>query len=371
MNQRKRLHDIPERELNGKQRLAIILARVFSQIARIIPLPVGYMIADRVGDLLYWRSREYRLNVIDNLRQVHRGDIGEMLLRRQARMVFRTSSRNFWDLLRVPHLNVERFYTNILLPVNDWSVIDNVRDAGKGGIIVTGHFGAFDVVGQTLYMRGYNPFTLTAPTVGEFVYTGVNYLRESHGAPLEDLSPSAIRRMMRVIRSGGLVGMVADRDYTDMGMSIPFFGRETTLPSGPVRLARATGAPIVPVFAVRGDDDGREERYAFHILDPMHIGRTDDAEQDVVDGMLRLAAVYERHYSLNPEQWVMFQRVWPDESPRRRRVRTSRRHAALQSDAPDGTSAGDAMGTAGDSDPSESRSAKPVHAGTGDPTSAE
>jgi phosphatidylinositol dimannoside acyltransferase len=325
VSQRRRRHDIPESSRTFKQRISILLARILSQWARIMPLSAGYAFSDRLGDLLYWRSREYRLNVIDNLRHVHRGEIGELLLRRQARRVFRASSRNFWDLLRIPHLNPERFYENIRLPANDWSLLDRIRDEGTGCVMVTCHFGAFDVVGQTLFMRGYDPFTLTAPTVGDFVYTGVTYLRRSHGAPLEDLSPAAVRRSLRVLRRGGFVGLVADRDFTDSGEPVIFFGTETTLPSGPIRLARVSGAPIVAVFAVRDDDGGRDERYAFHILDPIYVTRTEDEQQDISTGLQRLAHVFEENIIKAPDQWVMFQRVWPERLPRRRRAQRSTR----------------------------------------------
>jgi phosphatidylinositol dimannoside acyltransferase len=301
-----------------RQRVAVALAWFASHVTRVTPLHVGYMISDRIGDLLYWRSRRYRLNVIDNLRHVYRSDISEMRLRKQARIVFRTSARNFWDLCRVPHLDQQEFLANIRLPGHDWTLLDRIKEEGTGGIIITAHLGAFDFVGQSLFIRGYHPYVLTSPTVGEFVYAGVSYLRLSQGAPMEDISASAIRRMVRVLHNGGFVGFVADRDFTDSGEVVEFFGIETTLPTGPIKLARATRTPIIPVFAMR-EENGRGHRYAFHLADPIHVDRTDNQELDIHNGMRQLFSVFEEHIGRAPEQWVMFQRVWPDASPRLQR----------------------------------------------------
>jgi KDO2-lipid IV(A) lauroyltransferase len=169
-------------------------------------------------------------------------------------------------------------------------------------------------------MRGYNPYVLTSPTVGEFVYAAVSYLRHSQNAPLEDLSQAAIRRTLRVLLKGQFVGIVGDRDFTDNGVPARFFGVETTLPVGPVKLARVSGAPIIPVLAIREDDGGRQQRYAFHILDAVRVVRTDDEEADIQAGMEQVVGVLEHGIGMAPEQWVMFQRVWDDERPRRKLV---------------------------------------------------
>ncbi|MCO5177321.1 MAG: hypothetical protein M9890_10170 [Thermomicrobiales bacterium] len=329
----------PRKPENRKQRWGIVAAWLFANFTRITPVRVGYWLADRVGDFAYWRTRVYRLNVIDNLRHAYRGELTELALRRQARLTFRVSARNFWDLGRVPHMSRDDFHRMARLPENDWAMLDTLHAEGKGCIILTGHYGAFDFVGQTLFVRGYNPYVLTSPTVGQFVYAAVSWLRKSKGAPIEDISPAAIRRMMRVLRQGGFVGFVADRDFTDSGTPVRLFGEVTTLPVGAVRLARATGAPIVPVFAERDDASGRAQRYAYRIGEPFVVERTNNEDADVEAGMRSMVETLEHYISMHPEQWVMFQRVWPEEAKRRRlfdilKEQADRRLSAGSADAP-------------------------------------
>jgi lauroyl/myristoyl acyltransferase len=154
---------VPASRRSVKQRCGVLAARIVSNVTRVVPLPVGYWLCDQLGDLLFWRSRLYRLNVIDNLRHVYGPELGERELRRHARGVFRTSARNFWDLTRAPHLDEDELRRIIRYPDHALSLLDRLRDEGKGGILITGHLGPFDFVGQALYLGGYNPFILTAP----------------------------------------------------------------------------------------------------------------------------------------------------------------------------------------------------------------
>lgn len=332
---RERVLPAPLRNRAVRERIGVLGARALSYLASVTPLSVGYAVCDRIGDLLYWRSRTYRLNVIDNLRHVYGGEIGELLLRRKARTVFRVSARNFWDLIRAARMSREEFAANINLVGGDWSTIEEIRRAGSGGIFITGHIGAFDSIGQILFVRGYDPYVLSFPTVGKSLYAAVLWLRSTNDSRIEDISPGAIRRMLRALKNGEFIGLVADRDFTNQGLSVRFFGAETTLPAGPVRIARDMDVPIIPVFSERAEGSGGQ-RYRFHIGEPFRVPRTEDEDADLQQGIERIAAIFEHYIRLMPEQWVMFQRVWHDTPARRwrRTPRLDRRRAQREPLAP-------------------------------------
>jgi KDO2-lipid IV(A) lauroyltransferase len=271
-----------------------------------------------MGNLLYWRSLKYRRNVVDNLLHVHRGAIDDARLREQSISVFQVSARNFWDLARSPYYHLDDLSRMIRLDAGGWEILDRVKACGTGGILLSAHLGAFDFVGQYIVRTKYDPLILTSSTVSEAVFAGVTYWRGRTGGRVERTSAGSLRRVFKSLRKGEFVALVSDRDFSERGSGVPvtFFGEETTLPGGPTRLARDTGAPLIPLFAIR-DDNRNPDRYLFHIGEPVFIEKTGDLEADVQRGVQLMAQVLERHISLAPEQWVMFQRVWTEQPAKR------------------------------------------------------
>lgn len=283
------------------------LAWLASQLVRMMPLWLVYWLADRAGDLVYALSSTYRRNVEHNVAQALGPEVTPADVSRTARRVFRTSARNFVDLLRVPHLSPAELAESIQVCPESWAEFERLATSGRGAVIVTAHLGPFDYVGQILTARGYRFTSLTTRTVPELLDAAVNYLRTSRGLRIEQASPAGIRRVVLALRRGELVGLAADRDFFQSGWPVIFFGKETTLPPGPVRLARAAGVPILAAFTRR-----LHRGYQLLIEPPFYVDRSDDPVRDVRMGLQRLVETFERHIRAVPDQWVIFQRVWPD-----------------------------------------------------------
>ncbi len=290
-----------------KVRLAILLARMLSRFLWMFSLRALYRLADVGGLMFYLLFPTYRENVMSNLSHVVGSDVSERELRRLTRSAFRTSARNFADLTRVPHISEEEFVASVRSNPGGLETLDKLAESGRGVVLVTAHFGAFDYVGQILWLKGYKLTSLTARTVPEFIDAAVSYLRGARGAKMEPATPGGVRRVLMSLKRGELIGIVADRDFFQNGKPVTFFGKRTTLPPGPIRIARDAGAPVVACFA-RRDREG----YYFEVEEPFMVPKTEDAEGDIRKGLERLVAVFERHLREAPDQWVMFQRVWTE-----------------------------------------------------------
>jgi KDO2-lipid IV(A) lauroyltransferase len=295
-----------ERRHEFRYHLSVACAIACSWIVRIVPERPRNWIADRGGDFFFRFSPTYRRNVSANIAQVVGEPEDSANVRAMTRSVFRASGRNFADLLVLPHLSAKQVANYEEVVSGDWSIVERALERGKGAVIVTAHVGSFEFLGKTLHHRGYKTNSITARTTARFLFDAVTYLRRARGSSVVEASPSGIRRIIQAIRRGECAVFLSDRDFFQNGLPVMFFGKETTLPPGAVRIARDTGAPIVPIFAIRKGD-----RRGIMIEPSFEVEKSRDLDGDLSRGMARLVEVLENAIGSLPDQWVMFQRAWP------------------------------------------------------------
>lgn len=216
------------------------------------------------------------------------------------------SARNFGELLRVRHLSPERLRELVPLAATDLATLREARSRGQGVIIASAHMGPFDLLGHAIAAQGVPMTVITGRTTSRFIFDAVTHLRASPELRMVEPTPGGVRRVIRALRQGEIAGFVADYDFFQNGIRMRFFGRETTLPPGPIRIARDTGALIVPMFPRRTRDG-----YKLAVGEPFEVAKTRDVDGDVAAGMEILKSRLEEGIGATPDQWVLFQRAWP------------------------------------------------------------
>jgi KDO2-lipid IV(A) lauroyltransferase len=116
--------------------------------------------------------------------------------------------------------------------------------------------------------------------------------------------------VLRALRSNGIVAMQGDRDFDNTGVAAPFFGREAYFPRGPLRVAMASGAIVLPAFIVRLPDG----RYRAIVEGPLLIETAGDRDAALRTNVQRYVAILERYVRQYPEQWYCFYPFWDDPS---------------------------------------------------------
>jgi lauroyl/myristoyl acyltransferase len=276
--------------------------------------------AESIGEIWYRISPARAAQARTNLRRVCEGleaqGLGTRLARRAAtdpealeqlvRRAFRHAVRYYLEVARTGSLDVASSTARI-----DVETPDEVRDAlmsGQQVMIVGLHFGALELPAIVLSsMIGHN---VTAPMEAVADPALQRWFMETRGRVGVNIVPvtDARRSLMRAIRRGESVGMVADRDIMGNGLPVPFFGHPAPIPAGPALLAVETGLPVY-VGSARRKKGGR---YAGKlILVDAPVGGTRRERVTVLTAAI--AAAFESIIADAPEQWWgAFHAIWPD-----------------------------------------------------------
>ena len=270
-----------------------------------LPTKVGYLIARLVADTLYVFWPPLRAAVAANMRPVLGSEVDNATLKRAVRGVLRNATKNYFDLIHLPHMKLDDIDSRIT--AHGWHNFEDALNRGKGVIVVTAHLGSFEMAGQILATREAKVTVLVEPLEPPALLNHVIALRRSKGLTCMPARLGVLEVVIQALHRGEAVGLVCDRDIGKDGFKATFFGKETTFPTGAVRIAMRTGAAVVPAFNLRRGDGGYDA-YFEPALDIVPSGN--DA---VARNMEQLIAVMEKYIRTSPEQWVVLSPVWAGE----------------------------------------------------------
>ena len=180
------------------------------------------------------------------------------------------------------------------------------RAMKKGAILLTAHMGSFEVAVAALLQHEKRIHVVFKRDVGRFERIR-QALRQRLGVveqPVDD-GWAVWVRLRDALRADEVVAVQGDRVMPGQkGRRMPFLDGHVLLPTGPVKLATASGAPIIPVFSVRTPGG----RIKLLIEDAIIVG--DDIDQ----AMEQIAAVIAKYVSAYPEQWLALHRAFCEDA---------------------------------------------------------
>jgi len=270
-----------------------------------LPTKVGYLIARLTADTVYIFWPSLRGAVAANMRPVLGSAVDDATLKRAVHGVLRNAARNYFDLIHLPHMKLDDI--DSCITTHGWHHFEDALNRGKGVILITAHLGSFDMGAQIFAARSAKVTVLVEPLEPAVLLSHVIALRKSKGLTYMPVQLGVLRAVIQSLRRGEAVTIVCDRDIGKDGLKSKFFGKETTLPLGAVRIAMRTGAAVVPAFNLRRGD-GRYDIYFEPALDIIPSGN--DA---VARNLEQIIAVMERHIRISPEQWVVLSPIWASE----------------------------------------------------------
>ena len=178
---------------------------------------------------------------------------------------------------------------------------------GRGTLILTGHLGAWELSSFYHSLMGHPMGMVIRRLDNPLVDTLVNRIRCLHGNRVIH-KDSFARGLLEAMEAGEAVGILMDTNMTPpQGVFVPFFGVAACTASGLARIARKTGAAVLPGFLLW---EAAEERYVLHFGEELTLSRTADAEADAMANTRLFTQVLETYIRQYPDQWLWLHRRW-------------------------------------------------------------
>jgi lauroyl/myristoyl acyltransferase len=303
--------------------LKYVLFWVIFRILGLLPLRALYIVADIAAALAYRLAPNARANVCDNLRHVM-PDAPKSKLCKTARQVFRSVAYYYADFAHMPKLDLDDLLENRLVIHNVREVLLPLLATGQGAVLLSAHIGNAELTMQAMVPLGAPMVAVTEPIKPPALSRMMNRIRSTHGNEFLPVGFSGVKRLIKGLREGKALALMGDRDIEGPRMRLPFFGRETWMPTGPIELGLRTGSPIFPSFSFRRSRFGIEAW-----LEPeIKVERTDDFQADVRAAALQYIARLEARLRDHPGDWLVLERIWDDEASRPQRERSDEQKVA-------------------------------------------
>jgi KDO2-lipid IV(A) lauroyltransferase len=183
---------------------------------------------------------------------------------------------------------------------------------GKGVLLLTGHFGGWEVGSFFHSLQGHPMQVVVRPLDNPYVDALVTHYRGLHGNTMIGKQEFA-RGLIGAMRKNETVGILMDTNMTPpQGVFVDFFGTPACTASGVARVALHTGAAVVPAFTI-WDPELRKYRVEFDRA--VELERTGDNEADAVANTAIFTKIIEQYVRRYPDQWLWVHRRWKSRPP--------------------------------------------------------
>jgi len=178
---------------------------------------------------------------------------------------------------------------------------------GRGGLIVTGHCGNWELMAAYTAKLGYPVSAAVRELYDPRFDKLLNDHRERFGYhPIMRDTAAAGREILRALRKNRFVALLMDQDAKVRSLFVPFFGHPARTPSGPATLAYHLGMDALTAFIHRRPDGG----HMLVIGPPVPRPQTGDREADILEYTAILTKCVEDNIRRHPDEWVWMHRRW-------------------------------------------------------------
>lgn len=280
-----------------------VLFRVASFFIFILPLKVGLKVGQGLGRLAFYSLKKARSSALNNLDIAFGNTKSTKEKSLIAREVFENLGKNLVEVVSLAKFNknnIDRY-----IGCRGFESIERLLKQGKGGIVLSGHFGNWELMAHYFGIKGYKVNVIARRMRMDQFENILARVRRRHGVNVIHRDAST-KEVLTIIKRNEFIGMMPDQDMDSVsGVFVDFFGRKAYTPNGPAVLNFLTKLPIIPCFMAR-----KGFGHEVMVDEPIELSVTGDRAEDILENTQRYTKVIEDYVRRFPSQWVWLHDRW-------------------------------------------------------------
>ena len=286
-----------------KNILEYILFVLLSYLCRLIGLKLSRKFSSLIALFFFYLLPIRKDVVFDNLKHAF-PQLSDEEIRKIALASYKSFTLTLVEILYLPWMSKEEI--SDVIKFEKLNLILEKEKENNGVILLSAHFGNWEycAIGAGILLN--KKFSVVVKSQrNPFVNDWMNRFRTKWSNEVVPLGLS-IRNVYAVLLNKGIVAMVADQRGPIESIKLEFFGRKTSVYTGPAVLALKMNTPIIYGISVRQPDFSYKV-----ILDEISKENLpEDYDERVKVLSKKMLKYLEEAIRKNPEQWFWMHKRW-------------------------------------------------------------
>ena len=277
------------------------LLRLITIIFILIPRKIGLRIGRFLGLVFYYiipiRKEIARKNISLAFPELNEKQINSLI-----KKCYKHFGMVLIDFFRMPILNKKNIHKKISFNNVSLKLLNN----HKGGIIMTGHLGNWEMLIPGFGLNNLNMSIVTQTQKNESAEKFFNWVRNKENTQLIPKKESN-KIMEKVLIDDGFLGLASDQNAGKHGIEIPFFNSSVSIPKGAGYFHIKTKKPIFIGFCILKDN----LKYELNMIKIDKKIITNKDNEIIYNINSYFSNLLEEEIKKRPEQYFWFHKKWP------------------------------------------------------------
>ncbi|MFH1613021.1 MAG: lysophospholipid acyltransferase family protein [bacterium] len=280
-----------------------ILFKFIFIFANLLSWKATYYLGIILGKCVYFCLPYWKKITHNNLKFIYGSTLTQKEIIKMAKKVYENFCIAAVYFLREKKINKKNL--DEFIEFQGLENLDKALSQKKGVIVISGHFGNWEVMVRGLCLKGYPIYALYRPQNNYFVDKCINNIRTSGGIKLIPRNKS-IRKVFSCIKNNQIFYTMMDQNVIKNGIFVDFMGHRASTAIGTTMFALKTQACVLPIFSYRLN----YKKYKIIIGEEILLEKTGIKEKDIEKTTTQFTKSIEEFIKKSPTEWLWLHPRW-------------------------------------------------------------